>query len=78
MAINPQDSWFKHLIGDVVSRYSDVDMSDFLEDDQIVMEEQVVPKQSSVKPTQEETVEAPPIEQAEIIRQAGNIPPREE
>lgn len=78
MAINPQDTWFKHLIGDVVSRYSDVDMSDFLEDDQIEMEEQVVPEQSSVKPTQEETEEAPPIEQAEIIRQAGNIPPREE
>jgi len=56
MAIDPQDGWFKHLLADIVSRYSDVDMRDLLEEEepeelQGKEEQQMVPKQAEVEPT---------------------------
>jgi hypothetical protein len=35
MAINPDDSWFKHLLADIVSRYSDIDTSELLEENTV-------------------------------------------
>ena len=56
MAIDPQDGWFRHLLADIVSRYSDVDMRDLLEEEepeelQGEEEQQMVPQQQEVEPT---------------------------
>jgi hypothetical protein len=78
MAIDPRDQWFKQLLSDIVSKYSDVDMSDFLEEEEQPTEQQVV-QQPEVVPTPEEQVEEQPEEQVQAIEDvAQNIPAREE
>jgi len=78
MAIDPKDQWFKQLLSDVISKYSDVDMSDFLEEDEEQTEQQVVPEQLIAVPTEEEQLEETPEEQAATIEEvAKSIPVRE-
>ena len=48
MAIDPNDTWFKQLLADIIGQYSDVDMSDYVSKDD---EEQ---DQQKVTPTPEE------------------------
>ena len=66
MAIDPQDGWFKHLLADIVSRYSDVDMRDLLEEDEPEEEGQIVPTQGNVEPT----VAPTPEEQAAVDKES--------
>lgn len=78
MAIDPQEQWFRQLIADVVSRYSDVDMSEYLEEEEGPEEPEVV-SEPEVVPTPEEQTEPNPEEQAANIEEvAKTIPAREE
>lgn len=36
MTIDPSSLWFKQIIGDFVSNYSDIDMSSYLKNDETV------------------------------------------
>jgi hypothetical protein len=58
MVIDADDSWFRHLIADVVSRYSDVDTGELLEEKESSEEqgenEQQVVSEPTVQPTPEE------------------------
>ena len=53
MVIDADDSWFRHLIADVVSRYSDVDTGELLEEQE---EPEEVPQNDERKPGQGEQV----------------------
>jgi len=82
-AIDPQDMWFRHLIADVVSRYSDVDVSELLDEDENIqesMDEQMVQQPEgtgNVRPTPEEQEEPTDAEQADLITEVQKtIPPR--
>lgn len=58
MVIDADDTWFRHLIADVVSRYSDVDTGELLEEKESPEEqgenEQQVVSEPTVQPTPEE------------------------
>ena len=82
-AIDPYDMWFRHLIADVVSRYSDVDTSELLDEDENIqeqMDEQMVLESipgAEVQPTLEEQEEPTDAEQADLITEVQKtIPPR--
>jgi hypothetical protein len=82
-AIDPMDTWFRHLIADIVSRYSDVDTSELLDEDENIqepMDEQMVQQpapKGTVEPTPEEQEEPTAPEQSDLIEQVKNtIPPR--
>lgn len=82
-AIDAQDMWFKHLLADIVSRYSDVDTSELLDEDpEEQMDEQMVQEQipgAEVQPTLEEQQTPPSQEQADLIQQvADTIQPKEQ
>jgi hypothetical protein len=81
-AIDPQDSWFRHLVADIVSRYSDVDLSELLEEPEMMEqeEEEVVEPglPGQVQPTLEEQEEPTAPEQADLIQQVQEqIKPKE-
>lgn len=82
-AIDPQDSWFRHLVADIVGRYSDVDVSELLdEDNQEQMDEQMVPEQqipgAQVQPTEAEQEAPTSQEQSDLITQVQQqIKPKE-
>jgi hypothetical protein len=58
MVIDADDSWFRHLLADVVSRYSDVDTGELLEEKESPQtegeEKQQVVSEPTVQPTDEE------------------------
>lgn len=75
-AIDPQDGWFRHLIADVISRYSDIDTGELLEEE----EPQEIPGQTQqqVFPTPQEQEEPTTEEQSDLITEVqNNIVPRE-
>jgi hypothetical protein len=76
MAIDPNDGWFRHLIADVVSKYSDIDTSELLDEETQNMEEQVeqqMVQQPEVTPTLEEQETPQPEEQAQLINDIGTL-----
>ena len=78
-AINPQDMWFKHLLADVVSRYSDVDTSELLDEEEMELlpEQEIIPG-AEVQPTIQEQEEPTAPEQEDLIQQVQQaVPPRE-
>ena len=62
MAIDPDDTWFKHLIADVVSRYSDVDTSELLEEEN----EETLDEGNETKPNEGQQVIPTAEEQQEM------------
>lgn len=76
-AIDPQDSWFRHLIADIVSRYSDVDVSELL-DEQEEQPQEIGQNAQQVVPTPQEQVEPTSTEQTDLIEQVQQqIQPKE-
>jgi len=74
MAIDPQDSWFKHLVAEIVSQYAEVDMSDLLEEEEPGQEQlpgqeeqQVVQEPAKVEPT----VAPSPEDQAAVDKESN-------
>ena len=70
-AIDAQDSWFRHLVADIVSRYSDVDVSELLDEEQQVKTEvpEVNVGEPNGMPTPEEQAGQTSQEQADLITQ---------
>ena len=81
MAIDPNDAWFKHLLADVVSRYSDVDTSELLEEEEqetlVEGNEEIPNAEQQVMPTPEEQETPQTDEQKQLINDIGSlmIPP---
>ena len=80
-AIDAQYSWFRHLVADIVSRYSDVDVSELLDEDQHM--EQLPPEQqipgAQVQPTPEEQQAQTSQEQADLITEVSKqITPKDQ
>jgi hypothetical protein len=76
-AIDPQDTWFRHLIADIVSRYSDVDLSELLDEEEEQPEE-IRQDEQQVVPTPQEQEEPTSVEQEDLIRQVSEqITPKE-
>jgi hypothetical protein len=67
MAVDPNDAWFRHLLADIVSRYSDIDVSELLEDpdEEDIQQEQEQPVQP-VAPTPENPVVPTPEDKEEV------------
>ena len=79
-AIDPQDSWFRHLVADIVNRYSDVDLSELLDEEQQVSKEvsQNDEGKREVQPTVKEQAGQPSQEQQDLIQQVNEqIKPKE-
>ena len=75
-AIDPQEKWFRHLLADIVGRYSDVDLSDLLEHDPVQQPGEIPGAQ--VQPTPEEQAGQPAPEQTDLVQQvADTITPKE-
>ncbi|MDO9159222.1 MAG: DUF935 family protein [Burkholderiaceae bacterium] len=75
-AINPMDQWFKQLVSDVVSRYSDVDTSELLEEETF---EGLQEPHIEVVPTSNEQEAPQSTEQIDLIKNiAQTIPAKEE
>lgn len=78
-AIDPQESWFRHLLADIVGRYSDVDLSDLLDDERPMMQQEEMIPGAQVQPTPEEQNGQPSAEQTNLVEQVANtITPKEE
>lgn len=75
-AIDPQERWFKHLIADIVSRYSDVDVGELLEEKE--PQETTTQNEQQVFPSPEEQAQPQSTEQTDLIQQVNEtITPRE-
>jgi len=72
MAIDPQDGWFRHLIADVVSRYSDIDTSELLDEEE-EPQEIIGQDEQQVFPTPEEQEEPTADEQTQLIEDIGTL-----
>lgn len=71
MAIDPTDQWFKQVIADAVQKYTDVDMNEFLEEEEEPEEQQMVSQSEQVVPTPTEKEAGIPEEQANMIEDIG-------
>lgn len=68
MAINPSDKWFKQLLSEVVSKYSDIDTSSLLEEKEL----------AQIVPTLEEQQETIPQHQELVTKIVNTIQPKEQ
>jgi hypothetical protein len=60
LAVDPSDKWFKQVVGEVVSRYCDVDLSEYLQEEE-------APNPQQVTPTPEEQKAPLPEQQTQMI-----------